>query len=69
MIDMFSFIQILNPMLKNFRFFAKIKGRQIQTIAFRLIHPVPVEVLLSIHSIVCFGHFFSRWRQINRRCF
>jgi len=30
-------------MLKNFRFFAKIKGRQIQTIAFRLIHPVPVE--------------------------
>ena len=32
MIDTFHFIRILNSMLKNFRFFAKIKGRQIQTI-------------------------------------
>ena len=31
-----------------------------------LIHPVLLQVLLSIHSIVCFSHFLSRWSQIYR---
>ena len=35
---------------KNLRFFAKIRGRQIQAIAFRLIHPVLLQTLLPIHS-------------------
>ncbi len=45
----FLFHRILNPMLKNFRLFAKIKGRQIHTIAFRLRSAMTkVDFLVSI---------------------